>query len=191
MAWGCSVNESRRNWFSSMETWTLSDTSTKHWNQPSCPKKREAVHLDGWHCSPSSSIVSSTTMADSPSQQWQTSSEENAYRTVQGLMCVRNQTRTRRKSNGLGMFCEWEQKELVFINGNLNTERYVNETLEPVVLPSQKHGKQLILMDDIARPHQVNVSRFLEDCHIQCMDSWPSCCPDINLNETMWDQLYR
>ena len=54
---------------------------------------------------------------------------------IQGLIYVRNQTRTRRKSNGLGMFSEQGQKELVFIDENQNAERYVNEALEPADLP--------------------------------------------------------
>lgn len=90
-----------------------------------------------------------------------------------------------------GGVSEQEQTQLVFVDGNLNGQRYINEVLEPVVLPlAQNHGDQFILMDDNARPHRANlVHRFLADHHIQRMDPWPSCSPDMNPIETLWDQL--
>ena len=43
---------------------------------------------------------------------------------------------------------------LVFIEGNLNSERYIDEVLEPVVVPiANAVGDHFIIMDDNARPH--------------------------------------
>ena len=90
-----------------------------------------------------------------------------------------------------GGITEQGKTELIVVNGNLNAQRYIDEILEPVVIPfAANHGEQFLLMDDNARPHRANiVQRFLGDHNIQRMDPRPACSPDMHPIEHLWDQL--
>ena len=69
----------------------------------------------------------------------------------------------------------------VFIEGNLTARRYIDEVLEPMVVPyAGAIGQDFILQDDNARPHRAGIVRnFLDGEGIERME-WPALSPDLN-----------
>ena len=65
----------------------------------------------------------------------------------------------RRKSYGMGRhICSFPYRaELLVLNGTLTGQRYINEVLQPVILPFvQEH--HVVLQDDNARPHRARIN---------------------------------
>lgn len=83
--------------------------------------------------------------------------------------------------------------DLVFIEGNLNGQRYINEVLTPHVLPflRQMPVADPIFQDDNARPHRARiVDDFLRTNNVNRM-VWPAISPDLSCIEHVWDVLGR
>ena len=82
--------------------------------------------------------------------------------------------------------------DLVFVDGNLNSQRYINEILRPPVRPylgAMEDGA--IFQDDNARPHRGRiVTAFLEQNGVQHMN-WPVISPDMSPIEHLRDMLDR
>ena len=78
--------------------------------------------------------------------------------------------------------------ELLVLNGTLTDQRYINEVLQPVVLPFvQQH--HVVLQDDNARPHRARiVQQFLQQNNVDHLD-WPARSPDLSQIEHVWDFL--
>ena len=78
--------------------------------------------------------------------------------------------------------------ELLVLNGTLTGQRYINEVLQPVVLPFvQQH--HVVLQDDNARPHRARiVQQFLQQNNVDHLD-WPARSPDFSPIEHVWDIL--
>ena len=74
--------------------------------------------------------------------------------------------------------------DVIFIRGNLTTERNVEEVVQNHILPlAQEIGPDFVLMQDGARAHTSRVTtRFLEDLGILVMD-WPPRSPDLSCIE--------
>ncbi|GFX25021.1 transposable element Tcb2 transposase [Trichonephila clavipes] len=77
-------------------------------------------------------------------------------------------------------------------NGTLTGRRYADEILQPHVIPyAGAIGDSFVFQDDNARPHRARlVENMLEAETIQRMEL-PTCFPDLNPIEHVWDMLRR
>ncbi|GFW64080.1 transposable element Tcb1 transposase [Trichonephila clavipes] len=75
---------------------------------------------------------------------------------------------------------------LVRIAGTLNSQRYISEVLEPVVLPYVQGLVTAIFQQDNARPHVARiVQRFFVNHQVELL-SWPARSLDLSPIENMW-----
>ncbi|GFY01073.1 transposable element Tcb1 transposase [Trichonephila clavipes] len=78
---------------------------------------------------------------------------------------------------------------LVRIAGTLNSQRYISEVLEPVVLPYLQSLAADIFQLDNARPHVAHiVQRFFVNHQIELLP-WPARSPDLLPIENMWSMV--
>ncbi|GFW42343.1 transposable element Tcb2 transposase [Trichonephila clavipes] len=77
-------------------------------------------------------------------------------------------------------------------DGSLTARRYRNEILRPIVVSyAAAIGDDFILMEDNCMPHRANlVDDFFFEEGIVRME-WPTCSPDMNPIEHVWDSLGR
>ena len=83
--------------------------------------------------------------------------------------------------------------DLVFIDGNLNGQRYIDEVLTPHVLPflRQMPVADPIFQDDNVRPHRARIiDDFLRVNDVNRMD-WPAMSPVLSCMEHVWDVFGR
>ena len=78
----------------------------------------------------------------------------------------------------------------VIIHGNLNSQRYLNEIVIPVVIPTVQHH-DLRFQDDNAKPHRARVIKAVVDNSGIRTLPWPSRSPDLSPIEHAWDELGR
>jgi len=81
---------------------------------------------------------------------------------------------------------------LYLVQGRLNGQRYRDEILLRIVVPTlQQIGPQAVFMDDNAPAHRARlVDQFLQQAGVVRMD-WPASSPDLNPIENFWDALER
>ncbi|GFY10353.1 hypothetical protein TNCV_2630301 [Trichonephila clavipes] len=78
---------------------------------------------------------------------------------------------------------------LVRIAGALNSQRYISEVLEPVVLPYLQGLATAIFQQDNARPHVARiVQRFFVNHQIELLP-WPAHSPDLSPIENIWSMV--
>ncbi|GFW67967.1 transposable element Tc3 transposase [Trichonephila clavipes] len=78
---------------------------------------------------------------------------------------------------------------LVRISGTLNSQHYISEVLEPVVLPYLQGLATAIFQQDNAPPHAAGiVQRFFVNPQIQLLP-WPAHSPDLSPIENMWSMV--
>ena len=87
---------------------------------------------------------------------------------------------------GIGYY---SRTPLVRIAGTLNSQRYISEVLEPVVLPYLQGSATAIFQQDNARPHVARiVQRFFVNHQIELLP-WPARSPDLSPIENMWSMV--
>lgn len=83
------------------------------------------------------------------------------------------------------------RSQLLRIEGNLNSNRYVREVLEPEVVPFLQGIPGAVFQQDNARPHVARIVRdFFSAQHIQLLP-WPAYSPDMSPIEHVWDMVGR
>ena len=80
--------------------------------------------------------------------------------------------------------------DLIIIPGILNAQRYITKVLGPVIITflNQDPGT---LMHDNARPHNARLTQNYLARHNVNVLQWPTCSPDMNPIEHIWDVLGR
>ena len=84
-------------------------------------------------------------------------------------------------------------QDLVIVDGNLNSRRYIDDILQPVVVPyvqnmGKGHCSRMTTPDPIEPGSWTRTG--LQQEQITRVD-WPACSPDLNPIEHTWDQLGR
>ena len=89
-----------------------------------------------------------------------------------------------------GAFSLNDWTPLFVIDGKLNGYRYLQEVIQPFVIPAlQSIGAAAMFQDDNARPHRARVvTDFLRQHNVNRMDC-PLYLPDLNLIDHAWDEL--
>ena len=79
---------------------------------------------------------------------------------------------------------------LVVVPGSLNGQRYIDEILQPHVVPYLRQmGHNAIFQDNNARPHRARIVdnfNFLQLNGVQRFE-WPPMSPDLSCIEHLWD----
>ena len=91
-----------------------------------------------------------------------------------------------------GAFSFHDRTPLNVIDGNLTGDRYLQEIIRPLVLPTlQRIGVGAVFQDDNVRSHRARVVMdFLRLNNVKRIDL-PAYSPDLSPIEHAWDELGR
>ena len=84
--------------------------------------------------------------------------------------------------------------DLVTIQGNLTSDQYIRDVLQPVVVPhfdNHQLATRPVYMDDNVKPHCSRaVTAYLQSEAVTSVP-WPAANPELNPIEHIWDMLGR
>ncbi|MEW8547315.1 MAG: transposase [Candidatus Thiodiazotropha sp.] len=103
--------------------------------------------------------------------------------------CVREASRSGGGSVMVWGGISWRYRTpLVVIEGNLTARRYIDEVLQPVVVPFlRNHVDVMLFQQDNARLHSARLTRyFLENNNTHVLP-WSAFSPDLSHIEHLWD----
>ena len=112
-----------------------------------------------------------------------------AGRGTSGTQCCSATVVTRRAFGGGGSVTVWAgvyrtsryRTALHFVNGTVTSPYYLNNIINPVIVPlHEQHGPNFIFMDDNAPAHRSRIigERLLDSWEPQM--EWPALSPDLN-----------
>lgn len=105
--------------------------------------------------------------------------------------CLERETALTRGVTVWGAIAYGSRSPLVFLQGNLNAQGYINDILEPVTLPYLQELENHIFQQDNARPHTAAATtRFLHEANVRVLP-WPAKSPDLSPIEHVWDKIGR
>ena len=89
-----------------------------------------------------------------------------------------------------GAFLLNDRTPAYVIDGYLNGNRYLQEVIQPFVIPAlQRIGAAAMFQDNNTRPHRARVvTDFLRQHNVNRMD-WPPYLSDLNPIDHAWDEL--
>ncbi|EEZ98274.1 Transposable element Tc3 transposase-like Protein [Tribolium castaneum] len=90
-----------------------------------------------------------------------------------------------------GAIAYGSRSPLLFIEGSMTAQRYVQEVLEPVAVPYVQTIENASFQQDNATPHSARFTlRYLEEVQVQVLP-WPPRSPDLSPIEHIWDSIGR
>ncbi|KFM70844.1 Transposable element Tcb1 transposase, partial [Stegodyphus mimosarum] len=86
-----------------------------------------------------------------------------------------------------GAIAYHRRSQLLRIVGNLNSNRYIREVLQPEAVPFLQSLPGAVFQQDNARPHTARIVKsFFAAQQVQLLP-WPVCSPDMSPIEHVWD----
>lgn len=90
-----------------------------------------------------------------------------------------------------GAIAYGSRSQLVFIQTTMNAQRYIDEVVEPHILPYLQTLEDPLFQQDNAPPHVARISRNrFEEAHVNILP-WPAKSPDLSPIEHVWDIMGR
>ena len=83
------------------------------------------------------------------------------------------------------------RSRLLRIEGNLNSNRYIREFLQPEVLPLLQTTPHAIFQQDIARPQVARIMQAFFQRREVSLLHWPARSPGMSPIEHIWDMVGR